>query len=86
MLFAVIKIIIFLFFTLIKIEVINVNRPPRGDTFRRGQYAHVMFQPSAQAPGGGKSSRTGLTGGTTFTRNPDSIIQQVAIAMMRSSL
>ncbi len=42
--------------------------------------------PTAQAPGGGKSSRTGLTGGTTFTRNPDSIIQQVAIAMMRSSL
>lgn len=42
--------------------------------------------PMAQAPGGGKSSRTGLTGGTTFTRNPDSIIQQVAIAMMRSSL
>lgn len=42
--------------------------------------------PTAQAPGGGKSSRTGLTGGSTFTRNPDSIIQQVAIAMMRSSL
>lgn len=39
-----------------------------------------------QAPAGGKSSRQGLTGGTTITRNPDSIIQQVAIAMMRSSL
>lgn len=25
-----------------------MNRPPRGDAFRRGQYAHVMFQPSAQ--------------------------------------
>lgn len=42
--------------------------------------------PTAQAPAGGKSSRTGLTGGPMFTRNPDSIIQQVAIAMMRSSL
>lgn len=25
-----------------------MNRPPRGDSYRRGQYAQVMFQPSAQ--------------------------------------
>lgn len=41
--------------------------------------------PTAQAPAGGKSSKQGL-GGTMFTRNPDSIIQQVALAYMRSSL
>lgn len=53
---------------------IEVSMPPPATT------------PTQQAPSGGKSSRQGLTGGATFTRNPDSIIQQVAIAMMRSSL
>lgn len=41
--------------------------------------------PTQQAPSNGASGREGLTG-SIFTRNPDSIIQQVAVAYIRSSL
>lgn len=41
--------------------------------------------PTQQAPSNGMSGREGLTG-SMFTRNPDSIIQQVAVAYIRSSL
>lgn len=41
--------------------------------------------PVQQAPQGGKSSREGL-GSQIFTRNPDSIVQQVALAFLRSSV
>ena len=41
--------------------------------------------PTQQAPSNGASGREGLVG-SIFTRNPDSIIQQVAVAYIRSSL